>query len=132
VVAEEGTDDPNRTYILIQRQFEKPDGGKCYGEATDEKNIGQFLLHHVVFTPEKLSTESDRLGDNLISVTFDMAVSDFRKASLVVKIISHIIRVRRRLCWLRVRPLMRVTPPFVQNRGLIVKRHRCMAGITRY
>jgi len=35
-----------------------------------------------------LSNEFDRLGDNLVSVTFAMTASDFEQASRVVKIIS--------------------------------------------
>jgi hypothetical protein len=92
--AEEDTDDPDSPYLLIQRQFEMPDGGGCYIETHDEKYIGHFLLRRVEFTSEKLSIEFDRPRDNLISVTFDMAVSDFKKALRVVKIISHLKTVR--------------------------------------
>ena len=92
--AEEDTDDPDSPYLLIQRQFEMPDGGRCYIETHDEKYIGHFLLLRIEFTPEKLSIEFDRPRDNLISVTFDMAISDFKKASRVVKIISHLKRIR--------------------------------------
>ena len=92
--AEEDTDDPDSPYLLIQRQFEMPDGGRCYIETHDEKYIGHFLLRRIEFTPEKLSIEFDRPRDNLISVTFDMAISDFKKASRVVRIISHLKRIR--------------------------------------
>ena len=52
------------------------------------KYIGHFLLHRVEFTPERLSIEFDRPSDNLVSVTFCMAISDFEEASRVMKIIS--------------------------------------------
>jgi hypothetical protein len=86
--AEEDTNDPNSPYLLIQRQFETSDGGRCYIETHDEKYIGHFLLRRVEFTPERLSIEFDRPSDNLVSVTFSMAVSDFEEASQVIKIIS--------------------------------------------
>jgi len=86
--AEEDTNDPNSPYLLIQRQFETSDGGRCYIETHDEKYIGHFLLRRVKFTPERLSIEFDRPSDNLVSVTFSMAVSDFEEASQVIKIIS--------------------------------------------
>jgi hypothetical protein len=86
--AEEDTNDPNSPYLLIQRQFETSDGGRCYIETHDEKYIGHFLLRRVEFTPERLSIEFDRPSDNLVSVTFSMAVSDFEEASEVIKIIS--------------------------------------------
>ena len=84
------SDDSDSPYLLIQRQFEIPDGGECYIETHDEKYVGHFLLRRVEFTSKTLSIEFDRPTDNLISVTFDMAVSEFRKASRVVKIIIQI------------------------------------------
>ena len=92
--AEEDADDPDSPYLLIQRQFETADGGRCYIETHDEKYIGHFLLRRVEFTSQTLSIELDRPRDNLISVTFDMAASDFKNASRVVKIISQIGRGR--------------------------------------
>jgi hypothetical protein len=86
--AEEDTNDPDSPYLLIQRQFETSAGGRCYIETHDEKYIGHFLLRRVEFTPERLSIEFDRPSDNLVSVTFSMAVSDFEEASQVIKIIS--------------------------------------------
>ena len=86
--AEEDTNDPDSPYLLIQRQFETSDGGRCYIETHDEKYIGHFLLRRVEFTPERLSIEFDRPSDNLVSVTFCMAISDFEEASRVMKIIS--------------------------------------------
>src|ERR1700730_13042505 len=86
--AEEDTNDPDSPYFLIQRQFETSDDGRCYIETHDEKYIGHFLLRRVEFTPERLSIEFDRPSDNLVSVTFSMAVSDFEEASQVIKIIS--------------------------------------------
>jgi hypothetical protein len=86
--AERDTDDPASPYLLMQRQFEMPDGGRCYIETHDEKYVGHFLLRRVDFTPERLSIELDHPSDNLVSVTFSMAVSDFEEASRVVKIIS--------------------------------------------
>jgi hypothetical protein len=85
---EEDMNDPDSPYLLIQRQFETSDGGRCYIETHDEKYIGHFLLRRVEFTPERFSIEFDRLSDNFVSVTFSMAVSDFEEASQVIKIIS--------------------------------------------
>ena len=80
--------DPDSPYILIQRQFENPDDNRCYIEMHDEKYCGHFLLRRVGFTPQKLSIELDRQRDNLVSVTFAMAATEFAEASQVVKIIS--------------------------------------------
>src|SRR6516165_8615203 len=85
---EEDMNDPDSPYLLIQRQFETSDGGRCYIETHDEKYIGHFLLRRVEFTPERFSIEFDRPSDNFVSVTFCMAISDFEEASRVIKIIS--------------------------------------------
>jgi hypothetical protein len=60
----------------------------CYVETHDEKYIGHFLLRRVEFTPEGLSIELDRPNDNLISVTFSIAISHFEEARQVVRVIS--------------------------------------------
>jgi hypothetical protein len=86
--ADEDTDDTASPYLLIQRQFEMPDHGTCYVETHDQKYIGHFFLRRVEFTPEGLSVEFDRPIDNLISVAFSIAVSDFEEALPVVRIIS--------------------------------------------
>jgi hypothetical protein len=46
-----------------------------------------FLLRRLDFTPQKLSIELDRPRDNLVTVTFAMAATEFAEASQVVKII---------------------------------------------
>jgi len=87
--AEEDTDDPDRAYLIIQRQFEDPEkDDTCYIETHDRKYSGHFLLRRIEFTPERLSIELDRPNDNLISVTLRMAASEFEEASQVLKIIS--------------------------------------------
>jgi hypothetical protein len=82
------TDDADSPYLLIQREFEDPDDNWCYIETHEEKYCGHFLLRRVDFAPQKLSIELDRPRDNLISVTFAMAATEFAEASQVVKIIS--------------------------------------------
>ena len=57
-------------------------------EIHDEKYIGHFVLRRVEFTLRGLSIELDRPNDNLLSVTFTMALSDFDEASRVVEIIA--------------------------------------------
>jgi hypothetical protein len=86
--AEQDTDDPDSSYLLIQMQFEDPDEDRCYIETHDEKYCGHFLLRRVDFTPRKVSIELDRPRNNFVSVTFAMVETEFADASQVVKIIS--------------------------------------------
>jgi len=45
-------------------------------------------LRRIDFMPQKLSIELDRQRDNLVSVTFALAATEFAEASQVVKIIN--------------------------------------------
>jgi hypothetical protein len=75
--AEQDTDGPDSPYLMIQRQFEAPGDIWSYVETHDEKYCGHFLLRHVDFTQQKLTIELDRPRDNLVSVTFAMAATEF-------------------------------------------------------
>jgi hypothetical protein len=92
--AEKDPGDPGSPYLLLQPQFEMPDGGECYIETHDRKYIGHFLLRRVEFTPEKLSIEFDRPADNLINVTFAMTIADFKNVSRVMRIIRQMKSAR--------------------------------------
>jgi hypothetical protein len=85
--AEEDTDDPESPYLLLQPQFEVPDGDECYIETHDKEYSGHFRLRRIEFTPGRLLIELDRPADNLIIVTFAATASSFRKTSRVIKII---------------------------------------------
>jgi hypothetical protein len=78
--AEQDTDGPDSPYLLIQRQFEDSDDNWCHIETQVEKYCRYFLLRRVDFAPQKLSIEIDRPRDNLISVTFAMAATEFAEA----------------------------------------------------
>jgi hypothetical protein len=84
---EQDAGDSDSPYLLLQPQFEMPDGGECYIETHDKNYSGHFRLRRVEFTPKKLSIEFDRPMDNVINVTFDMTIAAFKKASRVIKTI---------------------------------------------
>lgn len=86
--ASEETSDPASPYLLIQRQFELPDRGRCYIETHDEKYTGHFRLRRIEFAPDAILIEIDRSGENLVHVTFSLAASVFEEALRVVKVIS--------------------------------------------
>ena len=86
--AEDDTDDTDRPYLVIQRQFEDPEEDTCYIETHDRRYCGHFHVSRVEFSPERLLVEFDRPSDHSISVTFRIARSDFEEVSRVLKIIS--------------------------------------------
>lgn len=87
--AEEDSDDQESPYLILQRQFEIEDSGRCSIETHDEHFIGDFILEQVEFTRERLLVSLDRPTDNKeIVVTFGLGHSEFEKVSQVLKIIS--------------------------------------------
>ena len=86
--ASEDTSDPASPYLLIQRQFERPDGGRCSLETHDETYTGHFRLRRIEFALDRIVIELERSRENVVQVTFNLAASDFEEARRVVKVIS--------------------------------------------
>lgn len=82
---------PHSPYLIIQRQFEDPDGGLCYVETHDEKYIGHFRVRRIDLSPTRIVLEIDRPEANVVEVTFDMASSEFKPLARVVDIITGAI-----------------------------------------
>lgn len=80
--------DVDSPYLLIQRQFEDPDGGQCYIETHDEGYVGHFRLRLIEFSRSCLILEIARNRNNRIEVMFDMGESEFKQVQRVVDIIS--------------------------------------------
>jgi hypothetical protein len=64
-------------YLLIQRQFEMSNGGKCYVETHNEECIGQFRLRRIDFSQNGISIEIDRSSNNGINITFSTTNAEF-------------------------------------------------------
>ena len=79
---------PDSPYLLIQRQFEDPDGGACYVETHEEGYIGHFRLRSIKFSPSRLLLEIARGQNNRIEVIFDIGQSEFEEVKRVIDIIS--------------------------------------------
>jgi hypothetical protein len=86
----EDTDDPDSPYVLLQRQFEIPDVSEMLHRDARQGVHRSLPVAPVKLTSKTLSIEFDRPKDNRISVTFGMAISDFKKASRVIKITIQI------------------------------------------
>ena len=83
--------DPESPYLIIQRQFEDPDGGLCYVETHEEKYIGHFRVRRIDLSPSRIVLEIDRPEANVVEVTFRMTSSDFKLVARVVDIITGAI-----------------------------------------
>ena len=89
--ATEDAIDPERPYLLIQRQFEESDDGRCYFEMHDEMYIGHFRVRRIEFSPTRIFVEIDRPKANVVEVTFAIGSSEFERVAQVVDIISGAI-----------------------------------------
>lgn len=81
-------DGPDTPYLLIQWQFEDPDGGLCYVETHLEEYIGHFRLRSIEFRPSRLLLEIARDRNNRIEVIFDIGQSELEEVRRVIDIIS--------------------------------------------
>lgn len=82
-----GDDGP--IYLVIQRQFEFPDGGRCYVETHDARYTGHFRLRRMNFTADAITIEIAQSGDNVVEVTFPrLSTSEFREVSRLLRIIG--------------------------------------------
>ena len=81
-------DIPGSPYLVIQRQFEDPDGGRRYVETHDEEYIGHFRLRSIEFSPSRLLVEIARDRKSRIEVIFDIGQSEFEEVQRVIDIIS--------------------------------------------
>lgn len=76
------------SYLMLQRQFEFFDGGKCYVESDVEEYIGHFQLQLLAFTPTRLAFEIARLTHNdHVEVCFALTAADFAEALPIVEVI---------------------------------------------
>ena len=63
---------PDRSYLIIQRQFEDEDGGVCYLETHDHDTYtGHFRLRLIEFTATRLAFEIARSTDKYVEVIYN-------------------------------------------------------------
>src|SRR4029077_54806 len=74
-------------YLIVQRQFEMPDGGRCYIEMHDEAYIGHFPLRLTEFSPTRLAFEIVREINNRIEVSFALNAAELAEVQRVAEII---------------------------------------------
>ncbi len=86
---DEQLDHPDQTgpYLLLQRQFEFFDGGKCYVEADDETYIGHFQLKLIEFSATRLAFEIAKSDHNYVEVGFKLTAAEFEEARPITEVI---------------------------------------------
>jgi len=74
-------------YLIVQREFEMPNGDECYVETHDERYIGHFRLRLAEFNRKRLAFEIVGRRDNHVDVSFSVGKADFEKVFRVGEII---------------------------------------------
>jgi hypothetical protein len=86
---DDATDPPglDGPYLIIQRQFETPDGGRCYVQTHDHGYVGHYRLKLIDFSPTRLFVAIERKSDTHVEVTYALDAAEFNEVQRVVDII---------------------------------------------
>jgi hypothetical protein len=86
---DDATDPPglDSPYLIIQRQFETPDGGRCYVEAHDHGFVGHYRLRLIDFKPTQLVVAIERKSNTHVEVTYALDAVEFNEVQRIVNVI---------------------------------------------
>lgn len=86
---DDATDPPvlDGPYLIIQRQFETPDGGRCYVETHDHGYVGHYRLKLIDFSPTHLTVAIERKSNARVEVSYALDAVEFNEVQRVVNII---------------------------------------------
>lgn len=73
-------------YVLIQRQFEEPDGGVCYVETHDMDYIGHARVAHASLSRDRFRLRLRRREAAEIEVKFNSARPSYREVVRIMRI----------------------------------------------
>jgi hypothetical protein len=79
-----GLDSP---YLIIQRQFETPDGGRCYVETHDHGYVGHYRLKLIDFSPTHPAVAIEGKSYTHVEVSYALDAVEFNEVQRVVNII---------------------------------------------
>lgn len=82
----EDEDDSSGAYLLLQRQFEDEDGGRCYIETHDRNYVGHFRVKHARLGKTDFSVDLWRKSHSRIHVTFRRMVEGHAEVARILKI----------------------------------------------
>ena len=74
-------------YLMVQRQFEMFNGGRCYIESLDDNYVGEFPLKLTDLSPTCLAFEIVRTNNNHVHVSLALDASTFGEVRRIAEII---------------------------------------------
>ena len=73
-------------YVLVQRHFEFPDGGKCYVEIEDREFCGHFRIRRARLSRNRFQMVFGRSPEREIAVLFNATDSVYSEVKRVLRI----------------------------------------------
>ena len=86
ILFEESSEQEGHPYLLIQRQFETPDGGRCYIETENCDLAGHFRIRSARLGRRSLRLSWGRTSEEAVEVTFEADDSTFAEIGKVLRI----------------------------------------------
>ena len=87
--------DSDEGYVLVQRHFEFPDGGKCYLETEDREFCGQFRIQSAQLWRDRFQITFGKEPVSRIDVSFSATDSVYDKVQRVLRILIPGIAISR-------------------------------------
>ena len=85
--------DGGNAYLLIQRQFEDPDGGVCYLEAHDEDYVGHFKVVRATLKRNRFFLKLGREEAAEVEVTFKATGQNYNEVARIMRIMIPCLEV---------------------------------------
>ena len=89
-------DSLDRKYLLIQSQFEFPDGGRIYVESHDQTFIGHFKVAKAKLYPKRLCLTLSRKASTNIEVTFEASPKKYTEIKRLLSIMIPNMEIQNR------------------------------------
>ncbi|MEK7405956.1 MAG: hypothetical protein AAB225_12680 [Acidobacteriota bacterium] len=89
----EGGLNREEAYVLVQRQFEFPDGGRCYLETHDQDYAGHLKVAHAELSRNRLFLKLARKKAGELEVLFNTTAENWREVARVLRIIVPRLKV---------------------------------------
>ncbi len=89
----QAAEDEDAAYVLIQRQFEGPDGGLCYLEAHDQDYIGHSKVVRASLARNRFCLELRRPEAADVEVTFKATEEKYKEVARVMRVMIPCLEV---------------------------------------
>ena len=93
VTFEGEVDQEDGPYVLVQRQFEFPDGGRCYVETHDQEYIGHFRVAQAELGRNRFFLKLAGRKAAELEVAFKTTAKNWREVARIMRIMIPHLKV---------------------------------------